>query len=156
VGIITSTIHPYAYFWVAIWGAEINQPVMWQSTIDPPPHESYYNFSHVHRVKRIANKLKQKHPLPRMGVDINIGARKASIGMYRGCDYPHKYCLCTFWLCHPYFILQLFFYTCANYKLCMADLCVNEHDERELMEIRVWQSLFSVNQNNVNVLNFST
>ena len=36
--------------------------------------------------------------------------------MYSGCDYRYKSCLCTFWPCHPYFILQLhcFFYTCNN------------------------------------------
>jgi hypothetical protein len=31
------------------------------------------------------------------------------VGMYSGCDYPHKSYLCTFWLCHPYFMLQFFF-----------------------------------------------
>ena len=35
-----------------------------------------------------------------------IATQKASIGMYSGCDYPHKSCLCTFWPYHPYFILQ--------------------------------------------------
>ena len=29
---------------------------------------------------------------------------KRRIGMYSGCDYQS--CLCTFWSCHPYFILQ--------------------------------------------------
>ena len=27
--------------------------------------------------------------------------------MYNGCDYPYKSCLCTFWPCYPYFILQI-------------------------------------------------
>ena len=31
-----------------------------------------------------------------------------SVGMYSGCDYllSLKSCLCAFWYCHPYFILQ--------------------------------------------------
>ncbi len=43
--------------------------------------------------------------------------QKASVGMYGGCNYPHKSCLCTFWPCHPYFFLQFYsivFYTCYN------------------------------------------
>ena len=28
--------------------------------------------------------------------------------MYGGCDYPYKSCLCTFWPCRPYFILQFY------------------------------------------------
>ena len=38
-----------------------------------------------------------------------IATQKASVGMYSGCDYPHKSCLCTFWPCHPYFILPILF-----------------------------------------------
>ena len=33
---------------------------------------------------------------------------KKSVGMYSRCDYPYKSCLCTFWPCHPYFILQFY------------------------------------------------
>jgi hypothetical protein len=56
---------------------------------------SYRNFSHMHRIKKTQWRAKQKqYSLPCMGVDIN---RKASVGTYSGCDYPH-----------PYFILQLF------------------------------------------------
>jgi hypothetical protein len=45
----------------------------------------------------------------------HIATQKASVGMYSGCDYPHKSCLYTFWPYHPYFILQFYsivFYTC--------------------------------------------
>ena len=31
--------------------------------------------------------------------------QKASVGMYSSCDIS---CLCTFWSCHPYFILQFY------------------------------------------------
>ena len=34
--------------------------------------------------------------------------QKPSVGMYSGRDYPYNFCLCTFWLCHPYFILQFY------------------------------------------------
>ena len=36
--------------------------------------------------------------------------QNASIGMYSGCDYPYKSCLCTFWPCYPHFILQFHFF----------------------------------------------
>jgi hypothetical protein len=53
----------------------------------------------------------------RQGHQCSIDARKASVGMYSGCDYPHKSCFNTFWPCHPYFILQFYsivFYTCTS------------------------------------------
>ena len=36
--------------------------------------------------------------------------------------YPYKPCLCTFWHCHPYFILQFYsivFYTCIIIIICI-------------------------------------
>ena len=43
--------------------------------------------------------------------------------MYSGCDYPYKSCFCTFWPCHPYFILQFYsiaFYTCICYNYILV------------------------------------
>ena len=39
---------------------------------------------------------------------MHIDTQKVSIGMYSECDYPYKSCLCTFWPCHSYFILQFY------------------------------------------------
>ena len=53
-------------------------------------------------------------PAPHIGT---VPSQKASVGMYSGCNYPHKSCLCTFWPCHPYFMLQFYsivFYTCYS------------------------------------------
>ena len=48
---------------------------------------------------------------------MHIATQKASVGMYSGCDYPYKSCLCTFWPCHPYFIFQ--FYSIVFILVCV-------------------------------------
>ena len=62
---------------------------------------------------------------------IHIDTQKASVGMYSECDYPYKSCSCTFWPCHPYFILQFYsivvsvlFFCCSQCNSSMPSYMV--------------------------------
>ena len=82
VGIIISTIHPYACFLSSYMGRRnkpSDQSCNNQLTSAIPPQNHINSFSHMHiidqvkKTQRIAStiKPKQKYPLPLMGVDIN-------------------------------------------------------------------------------------
>ena len=68
--------------------------------------------------------------------------------MYSGCDYPYKSCsVCTFWSCHPYFILQFYcLYTCiiiimyfGVYLFLIANFC-HVHLTAHVLETEDWFS----------------
>ena len=54
--------------------------------------------------------------------------------MHLVCYYPYHSCLCTFWSCHPYLLLQIFGYTCIisepqvwNYKVIQGNKIILLH-----------------------------
>ena len=107
VGIITFIIHPYACFSrlsCAYWCRLVCAILQWvfstcmREKISPMAQDNFDSLLHP----------------------MHIDTQKASVGMYTECDYPYKSCLCTFWPCYPYFILQFYsvFYTCFCFFYC--------------------------------------
>ena len=68
------------------------------------------NFSHMHTKSKISIRIAP------MGHHRQVhDKRKASVGMYSGCDYPYKSCLCTFDPAIPTSSFNyIVFYACYN------------------------------------------
>ena len=67
--------------------------------------------------------------------------QKASVVMYSGCNYPYKSCLCTFWPCHPYFILQ--FYSIVFILVSVLFLLLSERNLSMPSQYNVMVCLFN-------------
>ena len=115
VGIITSTIHPYACFSCIYWCRLPVLLLQFGYIFFESSCQGLYmlvveiiliwlvgggGFASQLIVAWLHGQFIPAH---------HIATKKASVGMYSGCDYPYKSCLCTFWPCHPYFILKISF-----------------------------------------------
>ena len=113
VGIITFTIHPYACFsrsscMLLLMSTPIQESGYFCFSVLVPSFEPFWLFAWEKfqlALLVLLLWLMRGWFIPAPGV----ATQKASVGMYSECDFPHKSCLCTFWSCHPYFILPILF-----------------------------------------------